>query len=188
MANDLTWSIFAAKSESFKMKTIQEPTLAAAIEKFDGMTEEQAQQVIDELAEKQPFVLAYTFAVEDEFENEDAFELFLEFFAIIWLAFVAEYTTVPQVTEAEIIAADEKLQEDTLAIAELSEEEMVEAAMKKWGNPSEPIIMNYLYQQLMQFQEEDDMDDETASAMISNLTFLVDVLFDAVNKPNMRVV
>lgn len=184
----LTCSIFARKSYTSTMKTIQESTLASAIESFDEMTPEQAQNVIDDLADKQPFVLAYTFAVEDEFEHPDAFELFIEFFAIIWLAFVAEFKTITQVTEDEIIEADKKLQEETLRIAELPEEKMIEAAVEKWGNPSQSVVMNYLYQQLMMLQEEDDMDDETASAMISNLTFLVDVLHDAVNKPSMRIV
>ncbi|MEM1000096.1 MAG: hypothetical protein AAGN35_23780 [Bacteroidota bacterium] len=171
------------------MKIVQSPSLEQAVESVHTLSDLELVTLMDEFAHRQPAILSFVLATEDEFADEDDFQMLLELTVIAWKAFLLEFGSIAVVREDQVMAKEQHFAAEALKFAELTEQEMIDAAIEMYNRPLQPVIMNYVFEEVSDLQGnwEDEIDD-SLSAVVANMQIVVQLLDDAINKPNMRVV
>lgn len=171
------------------MTFVSEESIDKALTIMDGLDEAQIESMFTEFSKKQPSILAFIMSNEDEMSEEE-FNVLLELSVIIYLAFYQESPSLREVTETEMeeiidkaIQAYEEMDEDD----EAAISEAVENTVQSTG---QPLLFQFIVEDLMAREEEGGFQDEESSPafVLPTLQMLLDMFDTALNKPNLRIV
>jgi hypothetical protein len=159
------------------MKTISGKTIDRTWKKVNETTEENAQQLMDDMAKHQPFVVAYLLAVEETMMGgEDRGQLML-IGLIVWKLFHAEKPDLRLVTKEDLEAAEEaniKFLEELEAGSEMDHMSALQNLMATYNQVE---VLNAMIEALMAGNEDEpELVGEHIGLALLHLKTVVDCL------------
>ncbi|MEM7041038.1 MAG: hypothetical protein AAF570_29005 [Bacteroidota bacterium] len=172
------------------MKIVQEHSLIATVERMDALDDIEAQALMERFAEKQPYVLGYIMAMEEDFDDLDDFQHLLQLVVTIWLAFMEEFGSLPVVREDQIEQKETRAIKAIQGMDNLTEDQMIEVALKMFEELVQPVLLQFVSDELISLEEEGALakGEIAAGQMFPILKMIVELFDDAVNRPSMRIV
>lgn len=172
------------------MKIVQERSLLQAVERMDHLDEQKAHALMEEFTEKQPQVLGYVMALEEEFSDTGDFQALLHLVVTIWLSFQFEFGSMPRVQQDHIVAKEQTSVAEMMDMSGMNEDQLIQTAIDMFSNVVQPILIQFVSDELVILEEEGELSDgeNAASQMFPILKLVVELFDDAINKPNLRIV
>jgi len=144
-------------------------------EMVSAISEQQAQELAEEMHEEQPALMSYLLVVDDDMLNQEERELLFYIGTFIWQIMSQGSQLLPIITEESLEAAEEK----NIALVESLQDEdevgYMEAIMGIIDSYGQPDVLRYVVEVLM-----DDTDDdvviraESVGAMFIDLKTVID--------------
>lgn len=172
------------------MKFVTEFSLMMAIEKTENLEEERIVRMMEEFADKQPYLFGFIMSMEELFEDEFDFQSLLQMAFIIWLSFELEFRSLPKVMEEDIVRREAESMDHLQKIEQLVESGEMGLAFDFLGQNRQPVLVHFVAEELVTLGEGSELSlgDETAGKMFPVLKMIVDLLDDVINRPRLRVV
>lgn len=171
------------------MKFVSKESIDRALAQLEALEDAQIDEFFDKFSTQQPAILDFLMSNKEEM-TVDEFDVLLELAFVTYVSFYEEDTAIKEVTEAqieEIIDVALKAYEEMDESDDESVEEEVSKAMEK---AKQPLLFQFVLQDLMAREEEGGFDDEESSPafVLPTLQMLIEMLDAGMNGLNMRVV
>lgn len=171
------------------MKFVSKESIHRALEIMEGLDESKIDAFFDQFSRQQPSILDFIMGNREEMTGEE-FDVLLELTFVTYMAFYEEDPEIKEVTAEEV----EKIIADALKhIDEMDEnddEVMEEAAGNAMEMAKQPLVFQFLIEDLMAREEEGGFEDEDSSPafVLPTLQMLMSMLDAGMNGIGMRVV
>ncbi len=155
------------------MIIVNEENIDYAIELLDGYEDPDFENLLNDVAEKQPVVLAYSMSMADQIEDEEYQQLLTYLMFVVWIAYNQQTKRIPTITESKL----EQVEADHLKWLEglpETEDELMEASLQE--NMKQPYLYTFISEEVF---EDEEMDDETRSWIITTLNVVIRSFDDA---------
>lgn len=159
------------------MKTISGKVIDRTWKRINEATEEDAQQLLDEMAKKQPVVVAYLLAVEETIAGEGDRGQLILIGLILWEIISAHKTELRQITMDDIEAAEEaniKFLEEMEAGSEMDHMNGLQSLMTNYNQVE---LLGAVIEALMSgHEDEPDMAGEGVGMALLHLKSVLDCM------------
>ena len=134
-----------------------------------------APKLIQHMTEEQPVVLAYLLAVDDDILNDDERQLLLYLGVVVWQIMSQGARPLPKVTEEILDAAETRNVKMAEYLQGETEEGFLEATKTAIGNYSQPEVLKYVVEAIMEEPEEGCViRDDNRGIMFLDLKTVID--------------
>ncbi len=160
------------------MKPIDFETIEKIEKRISEMTVREVPRLIDNMREEQPLVLVYLLSAGGSILNRDERELLLYMGIIIWQAMSQGDVSPPKVTEKILDEMERKNIRMLEELEETSEREIMDTMEKMIETYSQPTILKYVLETLIEEPGEEDYDirDENKGLIFIFLKTVIDSL------------
>ncbi|MEA3445241.1 MAG: hypothetical protein U9R19_11015 [Bacteroidota bacterium] len=138
------------------MRTVTAEEIELYLDELDEMPEEKSEDLVNELSEKQGFIMAYLLAVEhdsfDEYERDGFFYLGLS----LWYIMQNLNPEIHVITEEEIEASEHNNFKMLDVMSDETEAGMTKIIELIVENYSQPNLFGYIVEALMEIDEDDE--------------------------------
>jgi hypothetical protein len=159
------------------MKTISGKVIDRTWKRINEATEEDAQLLLDEMAKKQPVVVAYLLAVEETIAGEGDRGQLILIGLILWEIISAQKTELRQITMDDIEAAEEaniKFLEEMEAGSEMDHMNGLQSLMTNYNQVE---LLGAVIEALMSgHEDEPDMAGEGVGMALLHLKSVLDCM------------
>lgn len=157
------------------MNPISSDIVEETWKKIGGMSPLELPKLINLMTNKQPLILAYLMAVDNEILNQDERKLLFYLGVVVWQIMSQGTTPLPKVTEETL----DEVEESNIKMLEYlegeSETDFIETLEKIIGNYNQTEVLRYVVESLMEESEEECfIRDEYKGIMIIDLKTVID--------------
>jgi hypothetical protein len=176
------------------MNYITEEILEGVVENLDSLDEEKLNELVQAYFGRQPFLMMYLMAFNEELEDEDMQNEMIYLTLVALESFYSLGKEIALISEEEITAEEEK-QIDLMTKFELitDDDERMEAAAGLMS--SEEVLLEFIGESLDENIDEDDEDDEDSEEELENIGMIfgivklvTDLLNSSLSKGGLKIV
>ena len=155
------------------METISQDLIRKMLDEIDAKSEDEMAPIIDEMSEKQPFLLVYLLANSEQLATDYERELFFFIGASIWIIMSKANKNLGRVSD-KVLDKKEKQNEFMLKYLEGEDEESFESM-------APTILQDYNQPHLLNYVAETVFEDEEAGQNAGLFFFYLKTVIDALD-------
>ena len=157
------------------MKPISSDVVEKTFEKMGEMSLQEAQKFINRMCKEQPLMLAYLMVADEDILNQEERELLLYLGTVVWQIMLQGDAPLPKITEKIL----DTVEESNIKMLKYPEGEsdagFMDAVEKIMDNYSQPEVLHYVVDALMEEPEEGGLiRDENTGLMMLHLKTVID--------------
>jgi hypothetical protein len=166
------------------MIIVSDETIDLAIEELNQLETEQANELMDHLAEDQPEILGYIAAMTEFFSEDDTKDLLMFYFLVIWKAFLIEASAIPRIKEEQIYESEERSKILADNFTQASDIEKLQETIKSIRQAP---LLSYITLEILEPEEDLDLSEEEQWQLFSILQICIDIFDDVLDTPKFTI-
>lgn len=156
------------------MEPISADIVESTWQRMAAMPSREAPKLVARMEKEQPVVMAYLMAVDHDLFNQEERELLLYLGMVVWQIMSQGSTPLPRVTEKALDRAEKSNMKTIESLMDASEADFTETARTMIENYSQPEVLRYVVEALVEAVEDEEVRDENMGIMMLDLKTVID--------------